>query len=73
MESWRARLGVLAGRGETTGPRVEEARAALSWWRRRASLMKTLDISEERAEWLMSIIAQNREADDHTDAGAVAR
>ena len=32
MKSWRARLAVLASRGEVDGPRVAEARAALSYW-----------------------------------------
>src|SRR5690606_40841903 len=31
-ESWRGRLGALTSRGETDGPRVDEARRALSWW-----------------------------------------
>lgn len=38
MAAWRSRLGVLASRGETSGPRVDECRAALSWWRLRAAL-----------------------------------
>ncbi|MDV3135419.1 hypothetical protein [Mycobacterium sp. 29Ha] len=67
VEFWRARLGAMASRGETDGPRVDEARAALSWLRRRASLMKTLDISEERAESLMDVIAED------PDTEAVAR
>lgn len=33
MESWRARLAVLASRGETDGPRVTEARRGLAWHR----------------------------------------
>ena len=33
MASWRGRIAVMASRGETTGPRVEEARRALGWWR----------------------------------------
>jgi hypothetical protein len=33
MMSWRARLGVLASRGETSGPRVAEAREAMAFWR----------------------------------------
>lgn len=32
MESWRGRLAVMASRGEVDGPRMEEARAALSYW-----------------------------------------
>ena len=31
-ETWKARLGALASRGEVDGPRVDEARAALAWW-----------------------------------------
>lgn len=38
MAAWRSRLGVLASRGETSGPRVDECRAALSWYRLRAAL-----------------------------------
>lgn len=69
MESWRARLGVLASRGETDGPRVDEARAALSWWRRHAFLMRNLDLTPERADALLDLIAEHTDA----DAEAVAR
>lgn len=69
MESWRARLGVLASRGETDGPRVAEARAALSWWRRRTFLIKEMDISPERADSLLDLIEQHPE----TEAEAVTR
>lgn len=31
-ESWRGRLAAFASRGETTGPRVDDCRRALSWW-----------------------------------------
>lgn len=67
VEFWRARLGAMASRGETDGPRVEEARAALSWLRRHAFLMKNLDITPERADSLMELL------DLHAEAEAVAR
>jgi hypothetical protein len=31
--TWQGRLAVMASRGETTGPRVDECRRALAWWR----------------------------------------
>lgn len=62
-KSWRARLGVLASRGETDGPRVAEARAALSWWRRRTFLIKELDITPERADSLLDLIEQHPETE----------
>ncbi|MGV7518134.1 hypothetical protein PJM49_26445 [Mycobacterium kansasii] len=67
MESWRARLGVLASRGETDGPRVAEARAALSWHRTRATILREMNITEERADSLMDLL------DQHADTEAVAR
>lgn len=76
MESWRARLGVLASRGETDGPRVDEARAALSWWRVRSTLMRELDLTEDRAESLLEVVWEppdTERADAATDAEAVAR
>ncbi len=69
MESWRARLGVLASRGETDGPRVAEARAALSWHRTRATILREMNITEERADSLMDLLDQHADA----DAEAVAR
>lgn len=69
VESWRSRLGAMASRGETDGPRVDEARAALSWWRHRQSIIET-GISPERAEELADLISAEAE---HTDAEAVAR
>lgn len=63
MESWRARLGVLASRGETDGPRVAEARSALSWWRTRTFLIKELNISPERADSLLDLIEPDKTAD----------
>lgn len=75
MESWRARLGVLASRGETDGRRVEEARTALSWWRVRAFLIREMDISPEQAEALLEIARQPADAEpaDAEPAEAVAR
>ncbi|GFG68092.1 hypothetical protein MKUB_55820 [Mycobacterium kubicae] len=58
MESWRARLGVLASRGETDGPRVAEARAALAWHRHRAYLTRDMGISEAQADELLELIRQ---------------
>ncbi|OBY30795.1 hypothetical protein [Mycolicibacter kumamotonensis] len=71
MESWRARLGVLASRGETDGPRVEEARTALSWWRTRAFLIRE-GSSPEQADELLDLIDRYA-ADAATDDQAVAR
>lgn len=67
FESWRSRLGLLASRGETDGPRVAEARAALSWHRTRATILREMNITEERADSLMDLL------DQHADAEAVAR
>ncbi|NKR69757.1 hypothetical protein GS536_17205 [Rhodococcus hoagii] len=53
MAGWRSRLGVLASRGETSGPRVDEARAALSWWRLRAAVDREVAsglVDENRAD-----------------------
>lgn len=58
MESWRARKAVMASRGETDGPRVAEADAALSWWRVRAFLVKEMSISPAQAEELLEIARQ---------------
>jgi hypothetical protein len=58
MESWRARLGVLASRGETDGPRVAEARAALTWHRHRTYLTRDMGISEVQADELRELIRQ---------------
>ena len=38
MMSWRGRKAVLASRGETSGPRVDECAAALEFWRFRVQL-----------------------------------
>lgn len=62
MTSWRARLGVLASRGEVDGPRVDECRYALSIWRTRTFLLRELGISDERADELINkLIADDRE------------
>lgn len=58
MESWRARLGVLASRGETDGPRVAECRSALSWHRVRSALVKEMAMSEAQAEALLELARQ---------------
>lgn len=42
MMSWRARLGVLASRGETSGPRVAEAREAMEFWKFAGQLEKAV-------------------------------
>jgi hypothetical protein len=61
MEFWRARLGALASRGETDGPRVAEARAALSWHRTRAFMVKEMNLSPERAEALLDQHAEDQQ------------
>ena len=61
VESWRARLGALASRGETDGPRVAEAKAALSYWRRRTFLVNECDVSEAQADALLDLINQQTE------------
>lgn len=70
MESWRARLGVLASRGETDGPRVAEAKAALLWWRTRSFLIREMSLTEDRADSLLDLIDQAADAGTKT---AVAR
>jgi hypothetical protein len=40
MESWRGRLAVFASRGETSGPRVDEAREHLNAWKARNFLVR---------------------------------
>jgi hypothetical protein len=49
MASWRGRLAVMASRGETTGPRVDECKAALSNWRLSTFLAKELGYTEADA------------------------
>lgn len=56
MPSWRARKAVLASRGEVDGPRVEEADAALTWWRHRTYLIRDMGLSAERADDLLDQI-----------------
>jgi hypothetical protein len=74
FESWRARLGLLASRGETDGPRVAEARAALSWHRIRSRLVSEMGITEERAESLLDLIVPpaNAVQDGAAEASAAA-
>jgi hypothetical protein len=67
MESWRGRKAVLASRGETTGPRVDECTAALAWHKNRATLVK-VGLSETAAEDLADQLDQH--ADTETEAGA---
>lgn len=67
MESWRARKAVMASRGETDGPRVAEADAALSWWRHRTYLVRDMGIPPERAESLLELV---RQPDAHAEAVA---
>jgi hypothetical protein len=70
---WRARLGALASRGETDGPRVEEARAALAWWRHRTFLIRETDVTEAQADELLDLIDRHT-AEGHTcSATAAAR
>ncbi len=77
MESWRARLGVLASRGETDGPRVAEARAALAFWRTRTFLIREMNVSPEHADQLLDLIDHQPDAEAaeaaEADAEAVAR
>ncbi|GAS90478.1 hypothetical protein [Mycolicibacterium brisbanense] len=67
-KGWRARLGLLASAGETDGPRVAEAKAALSWWRAREFLVN--EFGEERGESLLEVIYPQQTAEA---AEAVAR
>lgn len=67
MESWRARKAVMASRGETDGPRVAEAEAALEWWRHRTYLVREMGIPAEEADSMLDALAK-AEADDHAAA-----
>jgi hypothetical protein len=58
MASWRASLGVMASRGEISGPRVEQARAALANWKLRAFLMNECGYSAARADALVDSAAK---------------
>jgi hypothetical protein len=69
MESWRARLGVLAGRGDTHGPRVDEARCALSWWRARSSFIREMNLGEERVDALIELAWEPASADARQPGG----
>lgn len=62
MEGWRARLGALASRGEVDGPRVEECKAALAFWRTRSFLVREMGLSGERADDLLDQIEDGAEA-----------
>lgn len=53
MESWRGRLGVLASRGETSGPRVDEANAAMSNWRVHNLMVKEWGMSANEVDALI--------------------
>ncbi|KWX25624.1 hypothetical protein AFM11_05185 [Mycolicibacterium wolinskyi] len=55
-KGWRARLGAMASRGEVDGPRVAEAKAALSWWKARGLLVDDLGVDPVRAESLLAVI-----------------
>jgi hypothetical protein len=72
MESWRARLGVLASRGETSGPRVDEARAALTWHRNRKLLIEEIGLTAVAAEALLDAIAANDVLDKAAEVPAEA-
>lgn len=61
MESWRARKGVLASRGETDGPRVEECNAALSLWKLRTFLTREMSVSTENADALIDQMLADRQ------------
>lgn len=68
--AWRGSLGAMASRGEIVGPRVQEATAALAWWKHRTAMIET-GIDPERAEELADLIAEH--TDTETDDQAVAR
>jgi len=58
-ESWRGRLGALTSRGETDGPRVDEARRALSWWAAHGVFTEMIDrgqLTIETAEHMLDLI-----------------
>lgn len=67
-KSWRGSLGAMASRGEVNGPRVEEATAALAWWKHRQAIIET-GIPPERAEELADLIS----AETAETAAVVAR
>ena len=49
---------MLASRGETTGPRVDECKAALSNWQLYTFLIKEWNWSAERADALVDMASQ---------------
>jgi hypothetical protein len=53
MASWRGRLAVMASRGEVDGPRVAEAKAALSNWRLRNFLTRDCGYTPPAADALI--------------------
>lgn len=66
-DQWRAKLGAFASRGETTGPRVDEARTAVEWHRNRALLIDHVGMAPDDAEQLLDAMANV----EPTDAEAV--
>lgn len=70
MESWRARKAVMASRGETNGPRVAEADAALEWWRHRTYLVREMNVLPDEAESLLDAIVQAEADEDQAQAVA---
>lgn len=65
----------MASRGEVDGPRVAEAKAALSWWRARGLLVDDLSVDPVRAESLLALIFPEigTDAEAAEAAEAVAR
>lgn len=58
-ETWKARLGALASRGEVDGPRVEECRRALAWWSAHRLFSAEIDrgtLTIETAERMLDMI-----------------
>jgi hypothetical protein len=72
MAGWRAKLGAMASRGETDGPRVDEARAALTWWRHRTFLVRELHLSGEHADDLLDQIEDGQTEEARTEPAAVS-
>lgn len=67
MAGWRGRKAVMASRGETSGPRVEEADQGLTWWRHRGYLVNDMGMSEADAEALLEFLREDPETDADTD------
>lgn len=59
----------MASRGERTGARVEEAKAALRWWGHRSHLIKA-GATEGGADQLADLIAQHELLDQHAEFDA---